>query len=249
VWAHVLVLDEHADGGAECHALFGSCTVPRPLGFWLYISNPLLRQPHQLLPRSRQISALRTRTRPRGRRMCTGEDLDGIVLVTARGDGPRPLLAGPPAVELYLDVLLCELHARRHAIDDASHAWHLDCPVRHPCAQAAEQEQQGRYKARQKQERNKSAGAAAQGGGLAGRGSGNHRRSGSRRTSSRGRGCQRSTFSLFRTWMSATCKFFQKKQIFGLESDTHGNRSSMGIGLRFFTYPSLFEPLRFRYNF
>ena len=58
--------------------------------------------------------------------MCTGEDLDGIVLVTARGDGPRPLLAGPPAVELYLDVLLRELHARRHAIDDASHAWHLD---------------------------------------------------------------------------------------------------------------------------
>jgi hypothetical protein len=35
VWAHVLVLDEHADGGAECHALFGSCTVPPPLGFRL----------------------------------------------------------------------------------------------------------------------------------------------------------------------------------------------------------------------
>jgi hypothetical protein len=161
--------------------------------------------------------------------MCTGEDLDGIVLVTARGDGPRPLLAGPPAVELYLDVLLCELHARRHAIDDASHAWHLDRPVRHarmlprrswpvagepptihpqswvnhplythfygvihqlqygpaPTRQrvGAAHQQQGRRNARHKQERNKSAGAAEVGGGLAGRGRDAHRRSGSRRTS------------------------------------------------------------------
>jgi hypothetical protein len=57
--------------------------------------------------------------------------------------------------------------------------------------------------------------------------------------------------------MSATCKFFQKKQIFGLESDTHGTGhlwvsvydfSPIHRCLNRCVFGTIFKPLRLRYK-